>query len=772
MTGPRQFHLRGSKSHHPTINLAGETETKAGAKIPFGDERKKKLAWMSSYCGASEKLAADPTGAENDYWLMQARDEEAKEAARQHLAGTLGRAPTEQEVAAEFEAHKFGYRNLSTDKSSFRRSAATNSQLVDPTKIQDAQAADYDRKAQAFAQLPDDQKAQLAAQGIEAPRLRQSGLQTVTDDQGVPQDVTNPDLVNAGTYAADAAQRRFLANKGENERNSIQGATGMLEPVAQVHSGGLADVLSPVGQLVQAAMRRQPVDKNGRLVRLPSAASSPGLESMATGLDERGRLQAQYNQAVAENRPADAEAIKGQLAGMTGKWQDQNQLARENVGGTSRTNTLGGAGNTWSQLAGSRLWDQMSQLGKSGVKLPLPIKYAPVAPLMGPALAAAIAPRGQSLEAAKEAVVPALSATAQGLGGTGAVRLAVPSLTGQAVGASRPAAALWDATRRGLTPGVTGATSALSKARNFGGNAAMGATLISGAKGMADLGRQAYNWGDSEDPNAVANEQEVGNQSLANETSGAGGKLWDATKAGTGALLNGNIDDARRQFGASYGRVLPNTPAGRAVQSAKREMYATNQGQQGYDQTLNTIGADPRLDHLDPSTAGTLARLGAEHAESAGKLDFNRGTNEQVGTDWLGRYSQARQALMERRALSPPQVALMEEVSGAKRNPESGQLSLTPEQYQLAARNAALYHRVGRNNAQQILRGNQPGEMTGSGGTAQRNAPAVNTIQYAQGVIPPGPGATATPPAQQAVKPTPPSSQPIAQVPKPIVPHP
>ncbi len=780
MTGPRQFHLTGSKSHHPTINLAGEKETKAGDKIPFDDERKKKLAWMSNYVAASSKVAAtigDGDIPDQDYWNLQAKDQQAKQTLYGDLTKQLGRAPTDEEFNAQWNAHSFSYRHH-IDKPDARLNAATSSMEVDPNKVQAGQQAHYDQQVQRWNAMSDQQRSEWVNNGGTPPAPHGAGLETGLDEQGQEKAVSNPDIINAPTYAAEQAKRQALESRSNPIADYRAGAGGSAGPVGRIFGPAFGE-LADIGGGVLSAYSKQPVDANGRLTRLPSVNQNPSQESMATGLDERARLMYAYNKAVETGDEDTARTARNQLA--TLKWKSIPQTARENVDRSALWNTASGVGNTAATSAGTGAMNWAARLGK----IPLPIVSALTQVAAPLALAGAVAPRGQSWDAVKGMAAPTAAMTAQNLGTQYAVSKAMPNITRSLVGGTTsaldrvPAAGRFGAVKNLLTNPA--------RLRALGGNAAAIGTLSGGINSTMDLGHQLWNMNNSEDEVGIANDQAVGNQALADEGTGTLGRIGHSAGAATKALLTGDINDARQQFGASYGRMLPNTRAGRAVQSAKREMYSTNQAQQGYDQTLNALGSDPRFNELDPSTASTIARLGAEHAGSAGTLDFNRGINEQVGTDWLGRYSQARQKIIQSQPLTPSEASMMEELTGAQRGSD-GRMQLTNQQYQLAVQNAALYHRVGPNNARQILAGHLPGEMTGRGGTAQRNQPHLDTVSYAQGatpnealqakrgpansvqpppaVIPPGPGAAKAPQSPHPVSP------PIAQTtPQPPIPH-
>lgn len=768
--GPKQFHLRGHQSHYPTINLAGGGDRRKGQRIEFDDERKKKLAWARDYITASAKLGAEAYSWEqtpdtNRYWY----DQVAREQFAQDLTRQLGRSPTEQEFAQAWpsvQAHY--YRLISQDPETSRLVAGDLASAVDPRSVNLGQESDYNRRATMWNQLSDAQRAALVGQGVQAPRLNLAGVQTVDG-----QDQLNPGFFQTAQNAASGAKQQFVDNRIGDPvmRTPAAGPWGILEPIAEA-AGPLVGQIGGVAasSMIPTAGSKTPVGPNGELTVTPTIGSNPMLESRARGLDDRARLVSDYNKAVANQDPETADRLVRKLR--EHQFADPAALAKRDVAGTNSNELTANLGSTVGGVYGSRLWNGARTLGGAARGPLASLPLSTVIPAVSEAVKAEPGHRLEAAGRAAQAVAPLAlkNEILNGLARAAMPRGAMPAiqaLESRAGGSAVGNALRWAGRRatQGLpnlirAPGsaltAAGPSSRLAGAGNIGRNLLAARVMMQGGMAGMDLAQNAMNWNDSESPDKLQLEQAVGNQAIADDETGSGRRAVSNVTGGLQGVL-GDLQAAKARFGANWGKVAPNTPAGRAVEKARRDLSSMRAQNAGQTQTGNALVGDDRFTDLDPNTSEALARLGAEHAGTAATLDYGRPVNDQIGTQFISQYARARQAAIEGRPMSPEDQAILSELSGAKPGP-NGQLRLTPDQYQRAAQNAVLYHRLGPNNARQVLQGHLPGEIQ----DGQRAPQGANQVARAVGVAPGQPWQThvATPNVPQPAQPT--QAQPVA----------
>jgi hypothetical protein len=311
-----------------------------------------------------------------------------------------------------------------------------------------------------------------------------------------------------------------------------------------------------------------------------------------------------------------------------------------------------------------------------------------------------------------------------------------------------PAMSVLNAGMQTLVGGTEGLTAALPDvAQAYAGSgilrAAPGvsklpaaATGMSGIRGARDL----HSW--ATDPAFQAKlDRQVGTTSLANESSSNGGKVLDAGGAAVSAVLGADLDPARRQFGASWGRVLPGTPAGRAVRESTTEARASDAFTNTIAQARNALKSNPDYAYLDETVINQLALSAAANQSSAATLDaangLDAGSENSAQTQWLSRYGQAFNR-MNQGALQTADKQLLEELSGQPLTETNGRASMSPEQQSAAGRNAIIYHYWNRGGGRQMINqakatapATAPVRPATAPPTAATPAPAVKPVQVA-----------------------------------------
>ncbi len=764
VTGHKKFHLRGHNSQNPVLNLAGGKDVEGGAKnIEFdNDPRSKKLAWMRTYVDVAAKLAAETADA-NEPWLRQALDNNIAQqviaAETKRLTKMLKRPPDEAElsqavrgVMADKEQVADYTNNAMGNRDQLRLDAATNRRSVDPQEMEAANEAQFDRATDKYNQLPPNQQAKF-----DAPKLKFQGGELAED--GSP--TSNPDLLNSTVQQAEADKSNFISNGGKPVEDMGYGTSGFAD-LAGAGLGGWGSVAAPVvgavgkGLWDKANGKFDSVDRSGKLPQ-QDLGTLPTDESMVRGRDNQADLVGQYNKAVESGDFAGAAQLAKQMNGL--KWDDVSGLAQKNIDAHNSNENWNHAGS----LTGQAL--QSPFFGRYGG---IPLAGAAMQGVVAPALAAWQAEDGKGWQAAKDTMPGVAEGSLRNVGTEAAIARTLPNLATGVADATGWGRVAQMGRNLVSAPGVAGAapTGALGGAWNLARNVGRAGTVASGINGAVDLGRWATDqWGGGSGDFSHAKQLEVQNQVMANQNKSEGDKKTDAALAG-GKILLGNIGDAQRQFGASWGRMLNegtenyaptetgrNTPAARSYRDAKREMYATQQSQDASDKTLQALDADPRYKGLDPNTKFYLSRIAANQANAAGQLDADRPLNERIGTHHLDQYAQGMAKLRAGQPLNDQEAAYISEISGAAPH----QIP-TPEQAQMAARNATLYSLMGPGNAKQMANGDLPGMFTEG---PHKGAIAMATGRYNPQVEAP------TPQPVQPVKSVQPTVQPptLPQVP-------
>lgn len=728
VVGHNTFHLRGRKNLFPTVNLT------SGKDVP-SDEVHRKTAWSKDYLVMSAKLAAELSTAEREanpdlmaYWKNQAAEAMAKSQLSESMPGAT---PEQLDAAWKTQGPALLQSALKSDPTDLNMQSSAMRQMPDPAALGQAHERNFLDLQKRWEQLSPEQQ-----NGMTPPRLRAPG-QTL--------DGSNPDIVTNAADRAFADKAKFLGAQTEGAGDSGAGFAGALSPVAGAVPG-LWGAAAQLGTQLGGAFAPNVLGDGDRAARVDATGKPQGNIGSDTPLlakaqesnDVANKIH-DYNAATTNGDTVGAANIADKIR----ENQGANPAALANTA-VSADNARGAWHGVGSQLFNASavpaglpatpgfnmgLLRGLPMLGAVGAGLPLGV-------------AAWHAPAGQKLDAMREALPGAAEGVARmGATGTG-IAAALPGLSG--AGGSGFLGRL-GALGRGLTSAVPGVVTGAG-ARALAGKAGVAGAIAGGVNGISDLAKHYLS-----DDAAAADNAEVRNQALANSDQSKGGQL--ASAAGAGAqILGGNIEPARRQFGAAWGRILPNTPAGRNVTEGLREGGAVAAGSDARSQTLQALNRDSRFAGMDPNVAENLGALGAEQGSTAATLNYGKGPNEQATPDHFQQYSQARLAQASGKA-TPEQLSYLSELAG---EPIQAGTPMNGAQQQAAGRNVALYHHLGAGNARQLLQGHVPYKT-------QEGQPS-----QAAGAVAPAVGVPKPPaPAPVAAKPAP-APTPVATAPKPL----
>ncbi len=314
------------------------------------------------------------------------------------------------------------------------------------------------------------------------------------------------------------------------------------------------------------------------------------------------------------------------------------------------------------------------------------------------------APAGQKGQAVVDSLRDAAPGAAQGVTNIGLLS----ALTKDVPGTSLKNSVL-PTLKNFVNPGAGAQATWQGRAATMGKNLlnprtmARGGALVGGVQGAFDLAR----WAKGSPEWQAAQDAQLRNSVMAGDGRSTAGTLGTAAGAAGRAMFTGNLDPARAEFGAAVGKMDPSgtaTPAGRKAREARLELGATRAGNEGYEQTRNLLMQDPRFQNLDPKVVDQLAaEMGSEHAANGAMIDQQvqgNGQPNQASTQDLVRYTSALDKYNQGKA-SPQEMGYLQELAGG----EAAGGKFSPEQLQSAGRNAMLYHRVGRENAEALTSG-------------------------------------------------------------------
>ncbi len=724
---PKRYHLRGHHNHFPRANLTGASD-KTYTKIPFEDDQRTKLAWAKTYSVMHHKLAALYGDERPDqYWLDEAKKQLGPEA----------------------------------DKDSLRLMAARLAQGQGQGEVAQAQLDRFKGLDQRFAN-----EGQL---GDSAPRPHLPAVENQTDASGQDQPVFNDTIFNSAANRALEQKGDYLGTAAEpsSHGTSGNGLPGFVEPVANLAGPRIGTYLPEAIGLGMgfADARKGQVDRKGHLTGKPGIYGDAAKQVQANGTDQVAGLNADYNAAVQNGDDAKASELAAKIQNF--KNVDAAEQAHTNV-----SNDHAGAAQAGSQVGNvmaSQLWKTPGMLpGLS--RLPLPVAGAVAGLPIGAAVGAWSAPKGEKLHGALEGGKAMLEPTARGIADVAGIRAALPATATLPPGASLGARAANQA--KSLISGPE--TGRLGAVKNLARNGGRAGAIVGGVRGISDLAHWAGLTPGSDEWQA-AQDAASRTQVQANDVEGKGEKTLDAVGAGLQAGLTGNLDPARRQVGAAWGRMgwAKGLPMGRQYDEAKRDLAGSRAYSEGKQQAMEALKNDPRFQGIDPGLAEHLSHMAGEQAHAASQTSYQSPTSTgmddtRAGNESMTAYAQALDAHNQGKA-TPEQLQELGRLAGS---PVAGQM--TAEQQSLAGRNATLEHRFGKSMTGQMLQGNAPYKDE------------AGQLQFAQGLISNATGQTpadawaanrkpaqpapAAPAPQPAPKPAAPVPAPTAV--KPVLPAP
>lgn len=669
VVGPRKFHFKGSKNHFPTVNLAGGREHKPGEKI---DLDQKKVAWATAYVDARAKLAAlSVDGGGDDAALVRQQDvvdRIAKNGLRQSLS-ERGVPPEQLEAVVEeqWSQHADELRQQAREEYSVeqrRLAARAVGQSVDPTAVNQALSKRTQNLTEQFNTLSPEQRGDATA-----PQQHQ----------------LDPGSANLASERAWSAKEKYL-NSIKTPKNEVgMGTAGWVDPVAQAvgPKAGIAIPMLAAMGVEGLSPAPETVDQSGKLTNAGGASSDAFLHAQGKTDDRAADLVHDYYAAVQNGDDAKAQSIAAELQQAHGV--DPRESASNLLGHDTAKGLASRTGSQASNLVSAPFYSALPSAGGRLSKVP-GLRSTPIAamadlatPLIAGTVGAITAKPGERLSSAWDAAKGTVPNAIQSAG-TG---LALNKVLSSVPGATTPMG--------GFKARLTGGLKNLAKPSTL----LRGGAVVGGIQGLRDLGGWATDDAVGERMNG-----ELANQVEANLGRTKTQKTLDAAGAGASAMLMGNLDPARRQLGASWGRFdwAKNTPMGRIHGETVKQDSAVQASQAAKQKAMALMANDPRFAGAEPADLEALASMAADNAYNSGLLDYGRDANAHTADQWLDSYAKATSAYNDGKA-TPENLKYLEELADSPL--ENGQM--TPAQQQSAARNAMLYHTFNRETSRRII---------------------------------------------------------------------